>query len=134
MTFTTVVGLIGGVFGIVLAVATVVAYFRVAVSKATIDTLKESNAALTERVTILERDQIAINTRNTTLLAENGILRDALSGKADTAALASAIEAHHKSVGKVFDRADERFTEAMLQVNASFSRLERLLEARASNV
>lgn len=87
---------VGIVLGIVLAVATVVAYFRASLAKATIDTLKESNAALTEQVAILKAEARTTETRLSAVERENESLRAAPRVAFDQ--LLNAIENHHREV------------------------------------
>ncbi len=87
---------LGVVLGVVLAVATVVAYFRTALAKATIDTLKESNAALTEQVAILKSEATSLEARLTVVERENETLRAAPRVAFDQ--LMGAIETHHREV------------------------------------
>ena len=87
---------LGVVLGVVLAVATVVAYFRTALAKATIDTLKESNAALIEQVGILKAEAVVTEARLTAVERENETLRAAPRVAIDQ--LMNAIETHHREV------------------------------------
>lgn len=63
------------IFTIATAAAAAVAYFRASYAKATIETLKENNDALTNRVTILESDLKAANVKVAAVEQENILLR-----------------------------------------------------------
>ena len=110
-------GVLGGVLGFVLVVATVVAYFRASLAKATIDTLKDSNAALTERVSILERETTAMRVQTEALTRENNVLREAVSGKADVAEILALITHHHSEVTMARHATDEQMAAAFLALN-----------------
>lgn len=62
-------------FTIATAAAAAVAYFRASYAKATIETLEKNNSALTDRVTILERDLAAANVKVAAVEQENVLLR-----------------------------------------------------------
>lgn len=107
---------IGGVLAIVVLVAVIVAYFRVNLSQATIDTLKESNAALTTRNGELDAELLDLKPRVAALERENEVLRSALGGKADVERIAALIEHHHDEVMADRRAFEERFTAAMVTV------------------
>lgn len=98
MNLGSILGVIGSLFAVVLVVATVVAYFRASLAKATIDTLRDSNNALQERVTILESETEKMKVKTESLQRENGILREAVSGKADILQIVQLLENHHNTV------------------------------------
>lgn len=75
-----VVGIILGVFAILSAVASVAAFFKANLSQKIIETLKESNAALTERVRILEDESTRDKAQIRALVAENAALQTYVSG------------------------------------------------------
>lgn len=99
---------------LVTVAATVVAYFRASLAKATIDTLKESNAALAEQVTILKAEQIATTARMESVERENELLRSA--PQVAFHKLSNAIDHHHAEVTR--DRAEfaQSFRAAMVTV------------------
>lgn len=73
--------LILGVIGIVTLVASALAVARASLAKSTIEVLKENNAALGERVDLLEEDKLKQSVRITALETENASLRTLASGK-----------------------------------------------------
>lgn len=121
------VAVVVGLFAIVSVVATIVSYFKVSLSQATIATLRDNNKALDERVTILERDSATLKTRNEALVSENSILREALSGRADVTALTLAIEAHHHSVVEWRSEWESQFRASMVEINSRFDKKNRML-------
>jgi hypothetical protein len=80
MTAGQILGWLPIAFGFVVIAAAVVAYYRSSLAKATIDTLKESNGALTERVGLLEVDSERKTEQIRTLKAENETLRNVVTG------------------------------------------------------
>jgi hypothetical protein len=110
------VALIVGVLGATGLLASAAAYFRASYAKATVATLAESNAALSEQVRILkeERDEdrkerederreasqknAAMAIRVEALERENGVLREVVQGKADVERLVMLIQDHHHEV------------------------------------
>lgn len=107
---------LGSILGIVLVVATIVAYFRTSLAKATIDTLKESNGALQEQATILKGEFAGVKARVEALERENNTLRSALSGRADASKILDRIQAHHDEVMADRIQFENRFVEAMTEV------------------
>ena len=99
---------------LVTVAATVVAYFRASLAKATIDTLKESNAALSEQVTILKAEQLATNARMESVERENELLRSA--PQVAFHKLSNAIDHHHETM--MHDRQEfaESWRAAMLTI------------------
>lgn len=87
MTLTAVLGIIGALLTLVSVVASAVAVIRANLAKATIDTLKENNASLQERVLLLEKESernaatlVARDARLRELGAENKALQSYVSG------------------------------------------------------
>lgn len=80
LTIPGVFGVLGAFFGIIALVAAAVAVFRANYMKATIDTLKESNAALSDRNDQLDRDIAECQKQLATLKAENHALQNYVSG------------------------------------------------------
>lgn len=107
---------VAGIFGIVALVGVIVAYFRVNLSQATIDTLKESNAALTARNGELDSELLDIKARVGALERENESLRSALDGKADVERIAVLVEHHHEDVMADRRMFQDRFTAAMVEM------------------
>lgn len=120
MDFASALGILGGVFGVVLVVATVVAYFRASLARATIDTLKESNAALTERVAMLEQEQGRTKLEMESLKRENDVLREAVSGKADVAEILALITHHHQEVTAARHESDKMTAAAFTELHRRF--------------
>lgn len=76
----SVLSVILGVLTLVSVVASAVAVARATLAKTTIETLQQSNAALTERVGLLEADNTRQATRLAALQAENTALQTYVSG------------------------------------------------------
>lgn len=110
------VALIAGTLGVLGLLASAAAYLRAGYAKATVQTLSENNAALTDQVRILkeerEEDQrqrqeertksaaevFALTARVEAQERENDILREAIQGKADVERLVMLIQDHHHEV------------------------------------
>lgn len=75
--------------------AAVVALFRANYAKATIDTLKESNVALTARVDELEGENQRKTIDITRLSSENDTLRGLVTGRAELIELAHIVSRNH---------------------------------------
>jgi cell division septum initiation protein DivIVA len=116
MTWPNLVGLVPVVLLVILASATVVAYFRASLAKATIDTLKESNGALTEQVAIVKDEAAQLATRVALLERENEQLRAAPRVAFDQ--LLGAIETHHAEI--LADRHEfaQQWTAAMTNIGS----------------
>lgn len=80
-----------GVLTLVSVVASAVAVARATLAKTTIETLTQSNAALTERVGILEGENSRQTTRLAALLAENAALQTYVSGSEAIKELAASM-------------------------------------------
>jgi hypothetical protein len=80
LSFLNVFGVIGAILGILGLVGAGIAVLRSSYMKATVDTLKESNAALTERNTQLDRATAECSARMDALERENANLRTYVSG------------------------------------------------------
>lgn len=104
------------VLGVVLAASTAVAYFRAGLAKATIETLRESNDALTARNGELDAVIMRLETRLSALERENEVLRSALGGKADVERVVEVVEHHHEEVMADRRMFEDRFTTAMVVV------------------
>ena len=76
----TVLSVILGVLTLISVVASAVAVARASLAKSTIETLQQSNAALTERVDLLVEDNSRQSIRLAALERENEILRTLASG------------------------------------------------------
>lgn len=87
----------------VLALA--VAYYRASYAKATIATLKDSNAALTERVEILEDQAERCNKELDRVTAENTNLKSYVAGTEAIALLRQTIENQHHELMQRLDEA-----------------------------
>lgn len=106
----------------------VVAYFRVGLSKSTIETLKESNAALNERVGDLRTEQVTTATRLSAVESENAVLRDALSAKIDVSAILELVGRHHAVTVATAEAFDGRFTAAMIDVSDRLTSNKRAID------
>lgn len=83
-------------FGLIGLLAGLVAFARASYAKSTIDTLKESNAALTERVDMLESERTHYKGVADTKTAEVAVLERALSGRDDITRLESELQSHRE--------------------------------------
>lgn len=110
------VGLAVAVVGLLGLLASAAAYLRASYAKATVATLSESNAALSEQVEILkgQREEeareraaekeraaaevYALTTRVEAQERENAVLREAVQGKADVERVIMVIQDHHHEV------------------------------------
>jgi septal ring factor EnvC (AmiA/AmiB activator) len=108
---TTAISLngIGGIVGIALAligaVAVAVSYYRASYSRATIDTLKDSNAALTERVELLEDDMERCSSALVAMTSERDNLRSYVAGTEAINALAVTITEQHLALMRKLEAA-----------------------------
>ena len=93
----------GAVLLIVGIVVVVVTYFRASYAKATIETLKESNAALTERVDILESENERCSAELRGLKTENTNLRNYVSGTEAIGGLQSMITEQFRTITASID-------------------------------
>jgi len=109
-------GLIAGVVGLLGLFVGAAAYLRSGYVKSTVQTLSDSNAALEGQLRILKdaraeeqaqhllqvekgaADVYALTTRVEATERENGILREAIQGKADVERLVMLIQDHHHEV------------------------------------
>lgn len=82
-----------GLVGLMVA-AIAVAYS--ALIRTTIATLKDSNAALTERVGLLEQDRVRDQAEIKRLTTENQVLRGVVSGTEQLAAIRAAMLEQHQ--------------------------------------
>ena len=73
-------GIVLGLLTLIALVASSVAVARASLSKSTIEVLKGSNEALTERVALLEQDNTRQATQLAALKAENSALQTYVSG------------------------------------------------------
>ena len=110
------VGVVVAVIGLLGIVAGTAAYLRAGYAKATVQTLSENNAALTDQVRILKEEReeekrvhtqertesaaeiYALTARVEAQERENDILREAIQGKADVERLVMLIQDHHHEV------------------------------------
>lgn len=103
------VGVVVTLIGLLGLLASAAAYLRASYAKATVSTLAESNAALSEQVRILKseredderervKERLATQGRLETLERENGTLREVVQGKADVERLVMLIQDHHHEV------------------------------------
>jgi hypothetical protein len=97
------------ILGALGLLASAAAYLRASYAKATVATLAESNAALTEQVAILkakaeadeqdrERERLSMTGRLNLMESENNTLREVVQGKADVERLVMLIQDHHHEV------------------------------------
>lgn len=93
---------------IATAAAAGVAYFRASYAKATIETLKENNSALTSRVDILESDLKAAKVKVTAVEQENKLLRTLVPAEETLGTilltLQELFEQNKQIISLIFDR------------------------------
>ena len=89
---------LGVIAGLLVAAATVVAFFRTQYAKATIETLRDSNDALKARVDELEAENGRQATKLAHLEAEAADLRSYVSGTEAIARLEQQMADHHVAV------------------------------------
>lgn len=88
------VGVVGGLLVLLAGAASVVAYFRASYARATIETLRDSNLALTGRVGELEASEDRLRIRCDALEREAVNLRSYVSGTEAVNALAAKIDSY----------------------------------------
>lgn len=84
-----------GILTVLSLLAAALAYTRSQYAKATIEVLKESNGALTERVRLLEEDSEHCQTKLALLENENNNLRTYVSGAEAVQVLAAQLKQQH---------------------------------------
>ena len=110
------VALVAAIIGVLGGLSGAVAYLRAGYAKATVQTLGENNAALSDQVRILKEERaedqrlrqeertksaaevFALTARVEAQERENDILREAIQGKADVERLVMLIQDHHHEV------------------------------------
>lgn len=102
----SVLGVIGAVVALVVFLGAVVVYFRGSSDKGTIQTLKDSNDALIQRVGILESDNRDLKTRVVALERENAALRAQRPSAAAIAELQTLVEETGASLAARLERHD----------------------------
>jgi hypothetical protein len=107
---TAALSTIGVLVGLLVVAATVVAFFRANYAKATIDTLRDSNTALTERVKELEAENGRQAVKIAHLEDEAVALRSYVSGTEAVARLEQKFDHYHGELtehrGVVTERLD----------------------------
>lgn len=81
--------------GLLVVAAVAVAYFRASYAKATIETLKEDNEALRNRVETLEEEDRTKQTKIEHLRQENEALRDLVTNRVEIDTLTIQLQHHH---------------------------------------
>lgn len=99
-------GIIGGLVGLIVFLGTVVVYLRGSRDKGTITTLTNSNAALMERVGLLEANEARLSARVSLLEAENAALLAQRPSAEAIAALMLKLEAHDVATLRRLERLD----------------------------
>lgn len=94
-TLSLALTVLGGLLGLVIAVASLVAYFKASYARATIETLRDSNNALTGRVAELEASEARLMIRCDALEREAVNLRGYVSGTEAVRALEAKVDAYH---------------------------------------
>lgn len=101
-SLSPLIGAVLGVFALVVIVGVAVAYFRATYVKATIETLKASNDAYSDRIDQLEADAVQCKTRLDASEHENASLRTYVSGTEAIKDLAATMrEQHGDLMGRV---------------------------------
>lgn len=95
---------LGVLAGLLVAAASVVAFFRANLAKSTIDTLRDSNLALTARVVELEAEDARKTTKLAHLEQEAADLRSYVSGTEAVARLEVQLAEHRTDVVARLDR------------------------------
>lgn len=85
----------GSVLGLVALLVAAVAIAYSALTRTTIATLKESNAAYAERITNLENDREADRTQIATLTSERDTLARVVTGEAHLVAIEQLVTQHN---------------------------------------
>ena len=101
---TAALSTVGVLVGLLVIAATVVAFFRANYAKATIDTLRDSNTALTGRVAELEAENSRQAGKIRHLEEEAVSLRSYVSGTEAVARLEQQMADHHLEVVTRLDR------------------------------
>jgi hypothetical protein len=83
---------------LIAAAASAAAYFKAQLSRSTIEVLQQSNAALTERVSLLEDEGERNKIKIRALEDENHRLLDYVSGTEAIKELSSTVQANHFAV------------------------------------
>lgn len=114
--------LVANLVGLVVVLLAVTGLFRDRQRGQTIATLTESNEALKEQNALLKEDKATSKALLDATVAQNAVLRDALSAKIDVAAIVDAITHHHVAMTDEWRVFGDQFREAMLQMG---NRLDR---------
>lgn len=93
-----VLAVLGALAGMLVIAASVVAYFKASYARATIETLRDSNTALTSRVAELEADNTRLKTEAAAQKQELANLRTYVSGTEAVHALEVKVDAYHKEL------------------------------------
>lgn len=112
MDFATVLSVVLGVLTMISVVASAVAVARASLAKSTIETLQQSNAALTERVDILVSDKAETTARLSALEGENKLLRSLKSGS-------DAVETVGNAVAQADDRRRQEHHDILAAIQAN---------------
>lgn len=96
--WSALLGLLAALFGLLVIVAAAVAYFRASFARATIETLRDSNVALTARVSELEADNLRIKAENEAQKQELGALRTYVSGTEAVHALEGKVDGYQQEL------------------------------------
>lgn len=97
-TLSTALSVLGVLCGLLVIAAAALALFRANYAKATIDTLRDSNTALTDRVKELEADNTRILAQNESQATELRYLRTYVSGTEAVKALERKVEEHQRDL------------------------------------
>ena len=89
---------VGVILTIISLTAAAAAFFRATAARATIDIQGQTITALQQRLEQVVEEARLATIENVRVVAENVILREAVSGKAEIARLESLIDAHHRQV------------------------------------
>jgi hypothetical protein len=93
-----VLTILAGLAALLVVLAAAVAYYRASYARATIETLRDSNAALTDRVIVLEASETRLTAENTAQKQELVNLRTYVSGTEAVHALGTKVDAYHQEL------------------------------------
>lgn len=114
MNVSAIIGVALAVVGLIAAAAAGVAYYRAAYAKATLETYRNDNEALSSRVGHLE-DQVAVlekqhhadETRIKAIESENATLKNVIGATAAIAEMTGTMNSQYVNLGGRLDRIED---------------------------
>lgn len=103
-TLALLVTIVGGLFGLLVTTAAVVAFLRANLAKTTIETQRTSIVAFETRISQLEADNTRSTERIAALEAENATLRSIVSGVDELKRMRVELVAHKDEVKGTHDQ------------------------------